>query len=66
MCYHGARSRAKVGKFNWYSDSPGGRMTGWSSSQGCFLVNLDSCTAFGAEAVEQGACLTTIPPTIVK
>ncbi len=31
-----------VGQFDWCSGSPGGRMTGWSSSQGCFLVNLHS------------------------
>lgn len=39
-CATMGRSRARVGQFDRCSDSPGGRMTGWSSSQGCFLFNL--------------------------
>ena len=39
-CATMGRSRAKVGKFDWYSDSAGGGMSLESSSRGCFLVNL--------------------------
>ncbi len=39
-CATMGRSRAKVGKFDWCSDSARSLMDGGASSQGCLLVNL--------------------------
>jgi len=36
----GRLRRAEIDRFDWCSDSPGGRMSGGALSQRCFLGNL--------------------------